>query len=392
MSKKNPSVLWTVGQDLEEADKRTARKNIGLAFVGGDSDTQGSETKYNESTNPIATQKDLSSTIEGLDKAEVGESGKYVEKIKEEDGIVTATLATMNTSIMDVTDADKLKKAPTTGAVKTAIENLDVDDSAVTHKYVSSVSESNGKISVSREFLTLESITPEELHKGKTVGINATTGEIEPQDLSTVDVTEGSTPTNRFVSSIDQASNGQISYKTQQLKAAASDSIGGIKIGYTEPSPNTDKKYAVKLDSEKAYVQVPWENTHYTSKNVICKSASGTDDTAVSTSESAYLNHVENGSVTDYHKISGSGITVAYNNTSKTLTLTSNSGTVTSITAGTGLTTDQTGGGAITSSGTISVNADGTSITVGSSGIKVVQKGTVPNCTCNWGQSPFAQP
>ena len=161
--------------------------------------------------------------------------------------------------------------------------------------------------------------------------------------------------TNAFIADITQSKTGKINAEKKTLAAATSNDIGGIKIGYQTSADN--RNYAVQLDDEKAYVNVPWENTHYTSKNVICKSASGTDDTAVSTSESAYLNHVENGSVTDYHKIIGSGITVAYNNTSKTLTLTSNSGTVTSIVAGTGLTTNPATG--ITGTGSISLNAAG---------------------------------
>ena len=41
------------------------------------------------------------------------------------------------------------------------------------------------------------------------------------------------------------------------LPSASSDSLGGIKVGYTE----SEKNYAVKLDSNsKAYVSVPWQN------------------------------------------------------------------------------------------------------------------------------------
>ena len=44
------------------------------------------------------------------------------------------------------------------------------------------------------------------------------------------------------------------------LPSASSDSLGGIKVGYTE----SEKNYAVKLDSNsKAYVEVPWQNTTY---------------------------------------------------------------------------------------------------------------------------------
>lgn len=44
------------------------------------------------------------------------------------------------------------------------------------------------------------------------------------------------------------------------LPLAASGTRGGIQIGYTE----TGQKYAVKLDSEKGYVEVPWIDTKNT--------------------------------------------------------------------------------------------------------------------------------
>ena len=45
------------------------------------------------------------------------------------------------------------------------------------------------------------------------------------------------------------------------LPTAASDALGGIKLGYTD----SDKNYAVELNEDnQAYVNVPWENTIYT--------------------------------------------------------------------------------------------------------------------------------
>lgn len=52
--------------------------------------------------------------------------------------------------------------------------------------------------------------------------------------------------------------SGEVSYS---LNTAASDEIGGIKIGYVQ----SKKNYAVQLDSDsKAYVEVPWSDTTYT--------------------------------------------------------------------------------------------------------------------------------
>ena len=44
------------------------------------------------------------------------------------------------------------------------------------------------------------------------------------------------------------------------LPLAASGTRGGVQIGYTE----TGQKYAVKLDGEKGYVEVPWTDTKNT--------------------------------------------------------------------------------------------------------------------------------
>lgn len=71
---------------------------------------------------------------------------------------------------------------------------------------------------------------------------------------------ETSTAT-RFVYSVSQNANGEISVKTRPLPTynnyslplAASGTRGGIQIGYSESGNN----YAVKLSSEKAYVTVP---------------------------------------------------------------------------------------------------------------------------------------
>ena len=47
--------------------------------------------------------------------------------------------------------------------------------------------------------------------------------------------------------------------QTFNLSAATSSALGGIKIGYTQ----TGKNYAVQLDNDQAYVNVPWSDTQY---------------------------------------------------------------------------------------------------------------------------------
>lgn len=45
-----------------------------------------------------------------------------------------------------------------------------------------------------------------------------------------------------------------------EVPVATSTQLGGIQLGYTQ----TDKKYPIQLEENKAYVEVPWENTTYT--------------------------------------------------------------------------------------------------------------------------------
>ena len=63
-------------------------------------------------------------------------------------------------------------------------------------------------------------------------------------------------------------------------------------------------------------------DTHYTSKNIIGATAGATAN-AVATNAALYLNHIENGSVTSAHKITGSGATTVAADASGSITISS---------------------------------------------------------------------
>lgn len=69
-----------------------------------------------------------------------------------------------------------------------------------------------------------------------------------------------------------------VEFNNYSLPLAASGTRGGIQIGYSESGTN----YAVKLNSEKAYVSVPWTDTKVTSSSnhYSPTTASGSDETA----------------------------------------------------------------------------------------------------------------
>ena len=68
-----------------------------------------------------------------------------------------------------------------------------------------------------------------------------------------IDVIGGKDFTDKL-DGIDAGANNYI------LPVASSSALGGIKIGYSE----NGKNYPVELDSQKAYVNVPWTDTVYT--------------------------------------------------------------------------------------------------------------------------------
>ena len=118
--------------------------------------------------------------------------------------------------------------------------------------------------------------------------------------------TSESTEATRFIYSISQDANGVVSVKTRPipeytnftLEPAASDALGGIKIGYNA----SGKNYAVQLDSNnKAYVNVPWSNTW----------------NALSTSQAGYVAQAPN----DTHKFLRGDATWADITAAKTTTL-----------------------------------------------------------------------
>ena len=78
-------------------------------------------------------------------------------------------------------------------------------------------------------------------------------------------------------------------------------------------------------------------NTHYTSKNIVNNADNSTaDTTTVLTNGNVWLNHIENGSVTSNHKISGSGATTVTTDTSGNIIISStdtNTNTDTKVTA-----------------------------------------------------------
>ena len=96
------------------------------------------------------TSSSVTDAIGALDVASVGGNGKYISAISEADGKISATEETMDTA-----PTQNSTKAVTSGGVKTAIDNainaLDVASVGGSGKYIQAISEADGKISATEE-------------------------------------------------------------------------------------------------------------------------------------------------------------------------------------------------------------------------------------------------
>ena len=134
------------------------KSNIGLKVT----ETAGEVTEVLITKDDTVNAQDVSSAIttalDALDLSEVGGStNTYISAISETNGQVSATATQMNASIMDKSGTE-LNVAPTTGAVKDTIEALDYTDSAAQYNFVTAVSETDGKINVSKKTLKFEDV------------------------------------------------------------------------------------------------------------------------------------------------------------------------------------------------------------------------------------------
>ena len=90
----------------------------------------------------------VNEALKTLNVAEVGSNGKYIQKIKEDNGKISATLKSFDTIISDESTDDNV---PTSKAVNTKIfseiNKLNVDEVGEEGKYIEKILENSGKIS-----------------------------------------------------------------------------------------------------------------------------------------------------------------------------------------------------------------------------------------------------
>ena len=109
----------------------------------------------------------------------------------------------------------------------------------------------------------------------KIEALTGTSGLLKKTDANTWALDTNTYATQTWVSN---------NFNNYTLPLAASGTRGGVQIGYSESNSGTSttRNYAVKLSSEKMYVNVPWENTTYESK---AAASGGTAVSLVTTGE-----------------------------------------------------------------------------------------------------------
>lgn len=365
MAKKNSSILWTVYQSggnntadvIGNQGRITAQDNIGL----GDGFIKATEThKYvtnvsrdsnsgkllvnvaqptlsdlqglgsGDKNKSIVTNNDgnivaVALSAEQIDQTSTQTDVNFVSGVTEDGNgkihvttkkITTATantagITTLKSDIFYENTKDKSTNVSVTPAgVWDAIESLDV--SGITGfgagKTLASLTETDGKIAATFQDIAVggSAIT---LGTASVAVVTDSSKHLSTENLS-VPSPSASGNTNAFIDTISQSATGKISVTKKTLSVATSSNVGGVKSTTTGTTANRD--YSVEVNSDGTMkVNVPWENnTHYDSKTVICKTNNGTANTAVTSSETVYLNHVENGTVQSYHKILGTNCNI----------------------------------------------------------------------------------
>lgn len=154
--------------------QHTALKNELTTEIGKKQNTLTFDGTYNASSNKVATVSTVSSAIGALDKADTAVAGKVVSAVSETDGIITVTrrelvaddipeLAQSKITGLETALAGKQgtlsfdgtynatnNKVATKKTVTDAIGALDKADTAVAKQFVTSVSETDGIITVNR--------------------------------------------------------------------------------------------------------------------------------------------------------------------------------------------------------------------------------------------------
>ena len=137
--------------------------------LAGKQDVLTMDGTYNAESNKIATQSTVTNAISALDFDDTAVAHQFITEVNETNGVISVQRAALVADDIPNLTASKITDLGTTitnaintaigdgGAVDTAVDaklaELDVEDSAVATELVSAVSQTDGKISVTRRAL-----------------------------------------------------------------------------------------------------------------------------------------------------------------------------------------------------------------------------------------------
>lgn len=147
------------GKEIDEAvDKvATLETQIGNAYVKPtngipETDLAGAVQASLGLADTAVQSAGLTAAIEALDVVDEAVAGKYVSAVSETDGKISVTRADLPEAYNDEEIKENItKNTDDITAINTAIADMDLTDTAVDGEYVSSVSQTDGKITVTRK-------------------------------------------------------------------------------------------------------------------------------------------------------------------------------------------------------------------------------------------------
>ena len=177
--------------------------------------TQSFDTAINANStdNNVPTSKAVktyvSQEINNLDVASVGSDGGYIKTISESDGKISANRQAFDTVINSTSTANN---APTSKAVYDFIGTLDVASVGSDGGYIKTISETNGKISATRQAFDTSI---------NSTSINAPTSKAVYDFIETLDVAAVG-ENGKYIKTVSET-NGKVSATTQSFDTTISD-------------------------------------------------------------------------------------------------------------------------------------------------------------------------
>jgi hypothetical protein len=224
------TAIATISQDSKGKITAT-KKTIQSATTSQPGVVQLSSAINSNSETTAATSKAVQDAvaaskadIEALDVAEVGGAGKYISAISETDGKISATVSNIQSTYTPDTAATKNLPVDSV-AVKAAIETLDVSEVGADGSYIKKIKEVDGKISATVE--QMDTAPTSSSTKPVTSGGVYNALESKQSTLSWDNVTDGGLTVDTYNATTNKAATvDSVEKRISELDVAATGGAG----------------------------------------------------------------------------------------------------------------------------------------------------------------------